>query len=568
MYGKTDLLTDPRRESKRRWTTKLRLALLSVVGVALLLLPGLTILSPSARATSGTVVVGPGNQTAVGWQTLQGIFGEAGPDTGTQTYVFGPATPPLGQGSLEFKIGTNNDWSEAVGYTNLNGVGIGTTSLTELSYSTFVKQSSNAASQDFFAILVIDTNGDQTADDFLFFYPANQSGCSDGAPTQHAITQNQWQQPWDARNGVWVSAFGLCNAENFCGTANDPKTLTEYLACFPNARIINDNGGTPSDPSDDTPGLIIGYGGSTVSANFIGNLDNVKVGVSGMTTTFDFDPCVLTCPSNITQPNDPNQCGAVVNYSPTTNGGACGTVSCSPASGSFFPVGTTTVTCTSNGGAGPDMCVFTVTVVDTQLPTISCPSNITTTLAASCPIATNSGPISFTVTASDNCPGVTFVCKDQNGNVVTSGQPFPVGTTTVTCTAKDTAGNMAMCSFSVSVFSFCLQDDSNPGNVVLVSPSTGDFTFCCGGVAVASGRGTLTTRGCAGSIDATKGDRQVHIQWDTAANNGLGAGTAYVQKLSSKTICQITDRNMSNNGCQCGAAPPVSPEKPGKNRTQ
>jgi hypothetical protein len=126
---------------------------------------------------------------------------------------------------------------------------------------------------------------------------------------------------------------------------------------------------------------------------------------------------------------------------------------------------------------------------------------------------------------------------------------------------------MATCTFPVSVFSFCLQDDSNPGNVVLVNAQTGDFFFCCGGVPIASGRGTLTTHGCIGSIDASKGNRQVHIQWDTAANSSLGAGTAYVQKLSNKTICQITDKNMSNNTCQCsGAPPPVSPRKPPKEK--
>jgi hypothetical protein len=275
--------------------------------------------------------------------------------------------------------------------------------------------------------------------------------------------------------------------------------------------------------------------------------------------------CGITCPANITQSNDPNQCGAVVTYpAPTTTGSCTGTIVCSPASGSFFPVGTTTVTCTV--GASPS-CMFTVTVNDTQNPTITCPSAVTATAAASCPIGT-SATTSFTVTASDNCPGVTVVCKDQNGNVVVSGQPFPVGTTTVTCTATDASGNTASCMFTVTAFSFCLQDDSNPGNVVLVNAQTGDFSFCCDGVPIASGRGTLTTRACSGSIDATKGDRQVHIQWDTAANNNKGAGTAYVLKLSNKMICQITDKNMSNNTCQCSAPPPsAAPKKPGKQRT-
>jgi hypothetical protein len=200
-----------------------------------------------------------------------------------------------------------------------------------------------------------------------------------------------------------------------------------------------------------------------------------------------------------------------------------------------------------------------------QPPVITCPGSITTTAAASCP-PSSGAPVNFTVTANDDCPGVTIVCRDQNNQVVTSGQSFPVGTTTVTCTATDTSGNTANCSFTVTVFGFCLQDDTNPGNVVLVNAQTGDFSFCCGGVPIASGRGALTTHGCIGSIDTTKGDRQVHIQWDTSANNGLGAGTAYVQKLSNKTICQITDKNMSNNNCQCSIAPPAGPRKPPKQR--
>jgi hypothetical protein len=104
-------------------------------------------------------------------------------------------------------------------------------------------------------------------------------------------------------------------------------------------------------------------------------------------------------------------------------------------------------------------------------------------------------------------------------------------------------------------------------HLVLVNAQTGDYSFCCGGVPIASGRGTLTTRGCIGAIDNSKGDRHVHIQWDTSPN-GLGAGTAYVQKLSDKIICQITDKNMSNNTCQCSAAPPAgSPKKPPKERS-
>ena len=70
-------------------------------------------------------------------------------------------------------------------------------------------------------------------------------------------------------------------------------------------------------------------------------------------------PCKLTCPANITQCNDLGVCGAVVNYSPPTASGTCGTVNCTPASGTLFSIGATKVTCS---GAGDATCSFTVTV--------------------------------------------------------------------------------------------------------------------------------------------------------------------------------------------------------------
>jgi hypothetical protein len=69
--------------------------------------------------------------------------------------------------------------------------------------------------------------------------------------------------------------------------------------------------------------------------------------------------CTLTCPTDISRATDPGQNGAVVTYPAPTTTGSCGTITCSPASGSFFPVGTTPVQCTST--AGPP-CNFNVTI--------------------------------------------------------------------------------------------------------------------------------------------------------------------------------------------------------------
>jgi hypothetical protein len=59
--------------------------------------------------------------------------------------------------------------------------------------------------------------------------------------------------------------------------------------------------------------------------------------------------------------------------------------------------------------------------------------------------------VEFTVTATDLCdPSVAITCTTPWGEVV-SGDVFPVGMTTVTCTARDMAGNTATCSLNILV---------------------------------------------------------------------------------------------------------------------
>jgi hypothetical protein len=178
---------------------------------------------------------------------------------------------------------------------------------------------------------------------------------------------------------------------------------------------------------------------------------------------------------------------------------------------------------------------------------ITCPSDVNVAAPVSCPA--QSGAIVNYRDPTVNCSSATAVCSPP------SGSTFPVGSTTVTCTATDASGNTGQCTFTVSAFSFCLQDRTNPGNVVMVNAQTGDYFFCCGGVPIASGRGALNVRGCVGSIDQVKGDRRVRIQWDASANNNSGAGTATVRRGPAGTDCQITDKNMSNDTCRCSNQP-------------
>src|SRR5205823_5029794 len=92
-------------------------------------------------------------------------------------------------------------------------------------------------------------------------------------------------------------------------------------------------------------------------------------------------------------------------------------------------------------GPGPHTVTLTVTVVDTTPPTITCPANISMKLVGpvgSCMVVNYPAPV-----ATDNC-GATTVCTPPSGTC------FPQGTTTVTCTATDSAGLTAHCAFTVT----------------------------------------------------------------------------------------------------------------------
>jgi subtilisin-like proprotein convertase family protein len=274
----------------------------------------------------------------------------------------------------------------------------------------------------------------------------------------------------------------------------------------------------------------------TISDDLAGDGGSLNSWTLNVTTGSCAAACTLTCPANITVSNDPNQCGAVVTYPPPTTSGTCSTVTCSPASGSFFPVGTTTVTCTD---PAPATCTFTVTVIDTQPPTITCPTDVTAVGGAGGTVVTFPPP-----TASDNCPGVTTAC------VPPSGSTFPPGSTSVTCTATDASGNTATCSFNVAVFDTCIQDSSDPTKVILIDSLTGSYQICCGGMTL-TGVGTVTKKGLIVTLQHNAPDRRV-----LGKSTGGGKGSGSLQFPPGTTVCVIMDNTAGNGTCACAAAPP------------
>ncbi|XP_038048994.1 uncharacterized protein LOC119722762 [Patiria miniata] len=149
------------------------------------------------------------------------------------------------------------------------------------------------------------------------------------------------------------------------------------------------------------------------------------------------------CPDDIQQGTDPGQATAVVSWPQTTNH------TCDSDSGDRFQVGFTPVYCTDNDDG--TSCTFTVNITDNEPPTIVCsPSQR----------SVNTDPGQSTGRATWNVPQVSDnvgIDSSSRGCSHTSGSRFPIGTTTVTCTVRDTAGNEATCTIQVTV-----RDNENP----------------------------------------------------------------------------------------------------------
>jgi hypothetical protein len=189
----------------------------------------------------------------------------------------------------------------------------------------------------------------------------------------------------------------------------------------------------------------------TTTVNCVAYDSQANVGFGSFNVTVSNGP-VLTLPSNITA-EATSASGAAVSYTVTATDNA--TIVCTPASGSTFALGTTTVNCTATATTGSTSGSFTVTVVDTTPPALTLPGSIT---------AEATGPsgaaVTFTVSANDLVDGSRPVTCDH-----LSGSTFPLGTTTVQCTATDTHNNTAHGSFTVLV------QDTTPPTIVSITAS-------------------------------------------------------------------------------------------------
>lgn len=176
-----------------------------------------------------------------------------------------------------------------------------------------------------------------------------------------------------------------------------------------------------------------------------------NVGIGTFNVTVSNGP-VLTLPADITA-EATSAAGAAVSYTVTATDNA--TINCAPASGSTFALGTTAVNCTATAVTGTTSGSFNVTVRDTTPPALNLPANITAEATGP-----NGAAVTYSATATDLVDGPRPVTCDH-----ASGSTFPLGTTTVQCTATDTHNNTAHGSFTVLV------QDTTPPTIVSITAS-------------------------------------------------------------------------------------------------
>ncbi len=263
--------------------------------------------------------------------------------------------------------------------------------------------------------------------------------------------------------------------------------------------------GTPSTPvvwnSGDTYNFLVG---TTLVSYTVTDLSGNSASCSFSVEVLDKQKPIITCPADITGLEaEPDEC--FKNYTlpdPTDNDDNCGVakveftvtdpgaeaptspVELTGTESYHFKVGISTVTyIVADKSGNSDECTFTVEVLDTQDPIITCPADITGLEAESGECYKN-----YTLPAptdnDDNCAvaKVEFTVTDPGAGSPTSpviltgvkSYNFKVGTSTVTYIVADKSGNSDECTFTVEVLDKQKPTIECPGDIAGLVAESGE----------------------------------------------------------------------------------------------
>lgn len=229
-----------------------------------------------------------------------------------------------------------------------------------------------------------------------------------------------------------LAISGTCSMTipNLSGTHNAVEN------CAPSNLLTISQNPLPGTVVTNPVGIVISY---TDTSGNVGTCVTQAIPIESITPT-------ITCPPAQTHNN------GVSCYALITDLTALATVTdnCSgysltqlPAAGTNLISGTHTVLITVTDLAGNSAsCTTTFTIIETHAPSITCPGNISTCN----PLITYTNPVGV-----DNC---YFTISQTDVSGFSSGDIFPIGTTTQTYQIEDSSGNTSSCSFTVQVLQY------------------------------------------------------------------------------------------------------------------
>ncbi len=203
-----------------------------------------------------------------------------------------------------------------------------------------------------------------------------------------------------------------------------------------------------------------------------------------VTVTDDENPVFVNCQMNETIDVFTNDCETSLTWdipNATDNCEVTVAQTGGPVFGTLLPPGTYPIEYTATDGEGlTDVCSFTINVIDTENPVLSCPDQSAITVKGTNVDCTFlMGSTDFDATFVENCVDLASLTHDYTSGTsaaanTLNGHTFPLGNTTVTWTAIDVAGNSTTCSFEVTV-----EDDDAP---TFECPTALDIDGCAGTV--------------------------------------------------------------------------------------
>lgn len=325
---------------------------------------------------------------------------------------------------------------------------------------------------------------------------------------------------------------------------------------MPEAPVVNCMGnsvsssGAAASYSIPTPALLPGFSDRTyvfvVAGNSAADLGSFSLSVTSTTASSvvltdvtprppaDTTKPVLSGMTNLTrEATKPG--GADVTFAPTASDAVDGSrpVTCTPASGSTFAIGATTVTCSAtdlsnNKATG----TFSVTVQDTKPPVIT--RTDTGVVEATSP---SGAPVVISATANDVVDGDRPVtCTPASGSV------FSIGSTPATCSATDTRSNLAEIDFDVIVRDTIKPVITVPADITLAATSASGAEVDYVAAFTDSGSG-IVTRGCTpatGSTFPIGATTVTCVATDAGGNNNSKSFTITVRKSAFLVNGRVT----------------------------